>query len=126
MFSGIWEFLLQKVNTAGNSAIKIANEAICTKFKLRNFKMSLKNMFVKKGNYHNETITSTEGYYNVDRRKRDTYKKKTEQIVNSLDDCFPGIPEPMYGFRTKVFLYENSPCTFGSTCQIGSPDRNFE
>jgi hypothetical protein len=42
-------------------------------------------------------------------------------MVYSMDDCYDDMEEPLYGFRTKVTLAENSPCTLGTTCR-GSPE----
>ena len=39
-----------------------------------------------------------------------------EGKVNSREDCFNDIPEPLYGFRTKVTLVDNEPCELGVTC----------
>ena len=36
--------------------------------------------------------------------------------VNSAEDCFNDIPEPLYGFVTKVTLVDNEPCELGVTC----------
>ena len=38
-----------------------------------------------------------------------------------MDDCFEDMDEPMYGFRSKVMLTENSPCELGVTCR-GVPE----
>ena len=41
--------------------------------------------------------TYTESYYdNVD------YHLRMKRKVDSLDDCFDDLEEPLYGFRTKV------------------------
>ena len=48
--------------------------------------------------------------YNHPRRKREM----------RYDDCFPGVQEPLYGFKVKVTLAQNSPCTLGGTCR-GNP-----
>ena len=48
------------------------------------------------------------------------YKGKTNENINSLDDCIDGINEPLYGFRTNVTLLRNSPCILGLTCDIYS------
>ena len=42
-----------------------------------------------------------------------------------MDDCFEDMQEPLYGFRTKVTLTENSPCELGVTCR-GVPEDNPE
>ena len=42
-----------------------------------------------------------------------------------MDDCFEDMHEPLYGFRTKVTLTENSPCELGVTCR-GVPEDNPE
>ena len=42
-----------------------------------------------------------------------------------MDDCFEDMDEPMYGFRAKVMLTENSPCELGVTC-MGVPEDNTE
>ena len=39
-------------------------------------------------------------------------------------DCFDDVEEPLYGFRTRVTLAENSPCILGVTCR-GTPDSEF-
>ena len=39
-----------------------------------------------------------------------------EGKVNSMEDCFNNIQEPLYGFRTKVTLVDNEPCELGVTC----------
>ena len=38
-----------------------------------------------------------------------------------MDDCYSDMEEPLYGFRSKVVLTENSPCQLGSTCR-GVPE----
>jgi hypothetical protein len=50
-------------------------------------------------------------------------KVKTSQIGNGLKkkvqlgDCFEEEEEFLYGFRTKVTLFEDQPCILGSTCK---------
>jgi len=122
VFTTVWNVLLSTVNFAGRSAIRAANEAICAKLKLRLLKSSLKNAFAKK---HSRNVTSTES---TSQQNKEYYynKKNSLEIVNSLDDCYPGMPEPLYGFRTKIFLTENSPCDYGTTCYFTNLQDNQE
>ena len=39
-----------------------------------------------------------------------------EGQINSMDDCFSDMQEPLYGFITKVTLVDNEPCELGVTC----------
>ena len=36
------------------------------------------------------------------------------------NECFTDVQEPLYGFKVKVTIAENSPCTLGVTCR-GDP-----
>ncbi len=45
----------------------------------------------------------------------------TGDKIDSLDDCVDGVEEPLYGFRTRVTLVEDQPCTLGVTCR-GQPE----
>jgi len=38
-----------------------------------------------------------------------------------MDDCYSDMDEPLYGFRSKIVLTENSPCELGVTCR-GVPE----
>ena len=40
-----------------------------------------------------------------------------KRAVNSMDDCFDTIDEPLYGFRTKV-TSEKTCRVFGTSCDI--------
>jgi len=56
--------------------------------------------------------------YSHPRQKRD---------YSSYTDCFGDVEEPLYGFRTRVTLAENSPCTLGVTCRgVPGLDASFD
>ena len=38
------------------------------------------------------------------------------KVNYSAEDCFNDMPEPLYGFVTKVTLVDNEPCELGVTC----------
>lgn len=57
--------------------------------------------------------------YNYDNNYNNNIRRKRE--IDSLDDCFDDLEEPLYGFRVQVTLAENSPCILGSTCRV-NPD----
>ena len=42
---------------------------------------------------------------------------RREDEINSMDDCIEGMEEPLYGFRTRITLVDNEPCTLGVTCR---------
>ena len=41
-----------------------------------------------------------------------------------MDDCYSDMDEPLYGFRSKIVLTENSPCELGVTCRGVPEDLN--
>ncbi len=47
----------------------------------------------------------------------DNYYYEYEDLdVDSYDDCFDDIPEPLYGFRVRVKLIEDQVCDLETTC----------
>ncbi len=48
------------------------------------------------------------------------YEFEEDYTVDSYDDCFDDIPEPLYGFRVRVMLKENEYCELESTCIVKS------
>ncbi len=57
------------------------------------------------------SATHFSGYYG--RKKRDQYEIEE---VDSYDDCFDDISEPLYGWRVKVTLIDDEPCEEGISC----------
>lgn len=104
-----WQSLLGKVRTTGNAIKRVKDEAMCAKTRLRVMKMKLKDYFRKR---HQKT-------HNNHLSKHHKKKKLQDKIMNSMDDCFDDMPEPMYGFKAKVTLADKSPCVFGSSCFPG-------
>ena len=47
---------------------------------------------------------------------------RVKRAVDSIDDCFEGMSEPLYGVRTKI-TFEKACGTFGIACN-NSEDRN--
>ena len=43
-----------------------------------------------------------------------------------MDDCYSDMDEPLYGFRSKIVLTENSPCELGVTCRGVPEDLNAD
>ncbi len=43
-----------------------------------------------------------------------------DYTVDSADDCFDDIDEPLYGWRVRVTLKENEPCVLNSTCIVST------
>ena len=78
------------------------------------------NYHINNSNYNNSNDSQTnygnEAQYNYNhpRRKREM----------RYDECFPGVQEPLYGFKVKVTIAENSPCTLGATCR-GDPSSSL-
>jgi hypothetical protein len=59
------------------------------------------------------------GYYNQYdsfQRRSSGYYDYYDPEVNSLDDCFDDVSEPLYGFRVQVMLKEDEPCVLNETC----------
>ena len=52
--------------------------------------------------------------YNEFKRDEDIFE------VDSLDDCFDDVSEPLFGFRTQLMLTENEPCDINVDCQVGN------
>jgi hypothetical protein len=120
VFYGVWQFLLGKVRTTGNTIKRVKDEAMCAKTRLRVLKMKLKNYFAKNKKKNSKNQPDYQQLNIPRRRKRQTRRRK---IMNSMDDCFDDMPEPKYGFKTKVTLAENIPCVLGSTCGISGEAR---
>lgn len=129
VFSGVWHFLLGKVRTTGKVIKRVKDEAMCAKTRLKVVKMKLKNYYYKKKKKEREEFykirnqNNFNGSYAVygdqNSLSRSRRQARGERMMNSMDDCFSDMPEPKYGFRTKVTIVENSPCVFGSTCGNG-------
>ena len=60
-------------------------------------------------------------YAETKKAKKHGYLVK--RAVNSIDDCFEGISEPLYGIRTKI-TFVKACGTFGLACNNFSEDRN--
>jgi len=106
VFAEAWQSLLGKVRTTGKVIKQVKDEAMCAKTRLKVMAMELK------------------GYFAKQRKKmpksNKVKKKSSRRIMNSMDDCFSDMPEPMYGFKTQVTLVEDSPCFLGSTCKTSN------
>ncbi len=53
-------------------------------------------------------------------------RRQVEKEMDSMDDCFEDMPEPKYGFRTRVTLVDDKPCDFTTTCKVSEEDDPFE
>ena len=60
-------------------------------------------------------------YAETKKTKKHGYLVK--RAVNSIDDCFEGISEPLYGIRTKI-TFVKACGTFGLACNNFSEDKN--
>lgn len=121
VFYGVWQFLLGKVRTTGNTIKRVKDEAMCAKTRLRVLKMKLKNYYARKKKKESKIKNSYREGNNIPRRRKRQVRRK--KIMNSMDDCFSDMPEPKYGFKTKVTVVENAPCVLGSTCGVREGSR---
>ena len=93
---------------------------------------AIKNKAVKKKSYVQEKLSDFKDnvsclrtrigmYAEMKKMKKHGYLVK--RAVNSMDDCFEAMSEPLYGFRTKI-TFEKSCGTFGLACNNFSQDKS--
>ena len=93
---------------------------------------AIKNKAIKKKVYVQEKLSDFKdnvsclrtriGMY-AERKKMKKHGYLVKRAINSMDDCFEAMSEPLYGFRTKI-TFEKSCGTLGLACNNFSQDKN--